>query len=91
MNLQGWRTGQVDWPSAVWPRAEKRLSEGVGQPPGPWRGAQQKCPPQVRGVCRGVWWRCRRTGLEEVWQAVLEEWPRMNGVERKSRKTGARK
>lgn len=38
VNLQGWRTGQVGWPSAAWPWAGRRQSEGAGLSLGLWRG-----------------------------------------------------
>lgn len=93
VNLQGWRTGQVGWPSVAWPWAERRQSEGVGLSPGPWRGAQRTCPSQLREACRGRWWcrRMRRTGLEEGWRAALEVWPGAEEHRKRSRRRGGRK
>lgn len=93
VNLQGWRTGQVGWPSAVWPWAERGQSEAAGPSPGPWRGAQRMCPSQLREACRGRWWcrRMSRTRLEEGWRAALEEQPGVEEHGRMSRRTGGRK
>lgn len=94
MNLQGWRTGQAGWPSAAWLGAGRRQREGAGLSPGPWRGAQQMSPSQLREVCKGGWWWCRRvrrTCLEVVWWAVLEEQPGVKEREKRSRRKGGRK
>lgn len=92
-NLQGWRTGQVGWPSAAWPWAERRQSEGVGLSPGLWRDAQRMCPSQLREACRGSWWcgRMRRTGLEEGWRAALDEQPGVEEHRKTSMKRGGHK
>lgn len=93
VNLQGWRTGQVGWPSAAWPWAERGQSEAVGLSPGLWRGAQRMCPSRLREACRGRWWcrRMRKTSLEEGWRAALEEQPGAEEHGKMSRRTGGRK
>lgn len=94
VNLRGWRTVQVGWPSAAWPGAEGSQSGVGGLSPGPWRGAQRMCPSLLQETCRGRWWRRlmrRRTGLEEGWRASLAEEPGAREYGRRSRRRGGRK
>lgn len=93
VNLRGWRTVQVSWPSAARSVAEGSQSGGGGLSPGPWRGAQRTCPSLLQETCRGRWWRrpTRRTGLEEGWRVSLAEEPGAREYGRRSRRRGGRK
>lgn len=95
VNLRGWRTVQVGWPSAAWPWAEGSQSGGGGLSPGPWRGARRTCPSLLQETCRRRWWHRlttrRRTGLEEGWRASLAEEPGAREYGRRSRRRGGRK
>lgn len=93
VNLQGWRTGQVGWPSAAWPWAEGKQSEGGGLSPGPWKGAQQRCPSHLSETCKGRWCcaKTRRTGLEVGWRASLEVRPEVLEHGIRSRRRGGHK
>lgn len=91
VNLQGWRTGQVGWPSAAWLWAQRRQSGGEVLSPGLWKGAQRMYLSQAGEACRGKKWCRRMKDLEEGWRAALEALPRLEEHGKRCRRRGGRK